>query len=260
MEVRGHYILEKPLVIDNFELKTIEDEEKGTRYVAQLTVQGKDFDIAEKYASQELERIFKAITLAARRGFEFQLKSATEITPDKLEEREHMGFMTITFPFVEVLKLEQVEQLHNETQEILRLMHKTDPYSEKAIEYFMIGTKLSRWPREAFLSFFKAIELISNKFLPELKKRIKEKIPDLEPDEISRLATSRRKILNVCEILGIEKADEKIDTIVRARDIFDIAHATLKKTFRKEYGNDCRELAGKIIVNYMKRLQNTTVS
>ena len=93
--------------------------------------------------------------------------------------------------------------------------------------------------------------MISNKFVPEFEKRIREKIPDLEPKEIKRLSTSRRKILNACEILGIEKISGKIETIVKARNRYDIAHATVKSTFKKEYTDACRELARDLIVNYL---------
>lgn len=141
------------------------------------------------------------------------------------------------------------------TKEILRLLNKTDPLSEKAIEYFIIGTKLNKWTREAFLPFFKAIELISDNFLSELKKELEEKIPDLETEEIRRLANSRRKIQNSCKILGIEGVSATITTIVKARNSFDIAHATLKKEFKKEYTDTCRELARELIVSYMKTLE-----
>ena len=251
-DVRGHYIPEKPLVIDDFELKTI-DEEKGTRYIALLTVQASFLD-ADKLAIEKFERIFKALTLSTGRNFDFELVDAKEITSKGQKKRFYKRFFQTRFPFVEVLKSEKIEQVCDRTQEILGLLHKTDPHSEKAIEYFIIGNKLHKWPREAFLPFFKAIELISNKFFSEFEKRIKKKIPDLELEEIKRLATSRRKILNACEILGVEKVSEKIWRIVTARNKFDVAHATLKTTLKKEDVDACRELAKDLIINYMKRL------
>jgi len=250
-DVRGYYIPEKPLVIDDFELKTIEDEEKGTRYIALLTVQANYYD-AEKLAREKFERIFNALTLSTGRGFDFELVDAKEITPKGQKEKFYERYISMKFPFVEVLKSEKIEQVCDQTQEILGWLHKTDPLSEKAIEYFIIGTKLHLWPREAFLPFFKAIELISNNYSREWKARIKEKMPDLEPKEINMLANNRRKILNACEILGIEKVNEKIDTIVRARNRYDIAHATLKRKFKKEHTDACRELARELIVNYLK--------
>ena len=252
-DVRGHYIPEKPLVIDDFELKAFEDKEKGTRYIARLNIQANYYD-AEKLAREKFEKIFKALTLSTGRRFDFELIDAKEIPPKGQKGRLYERFISMKFPFVEELKSESIGQVCNRTQEILQLLSKTDSLSEKAIEYFIIGTKLNKWPREAFLPFFKAIELISNNFYSELKKRIKEKIPDLEHKEITMLATSRRKILNACKILGIEKVNKKIETIVTARNRFDIAHATLKKEFKKEYADTCRELARELIVNYMKTM------
>lgn len=253
-DVRGHYIPEKPLVIDDFELKAIEDEEKGTRFIALLTVRAKDLDSAVKLAKETFARIFKAFILFTGRGFEYEIKEGTETTFGKQGKREGVGFMSMTFPFVEVLKSEMIDKTRIGTKEILELLQKSDLVSDKAIEYFLIGNKLHRWPREAFLPFFKAIELISDKFFSEFEKRIKKKIPDLELKEIKRLASSRRKILNACEILGVEKVSEKIRRIVTARNKFDVAHATLKATLKKEDVDACRELAKDLIINYMKRL------
>lgn len=255
-EVKGYYVPAKPLVIGDFELKTVEDKEKGTRFVAQLSVKAKDLHSAGELARQEFSRVFKAIMLSVQREYEFEIRNATEITPDRQFEQEHMGYETITFPFVGVLNPEDVDQLRDKTEEVLRLMGKTDSFSQKAIEYFMIGASLSRWPQEAFLPFFKAIELISGRFRRKFETAIKTQIPDLEPDEISRLATSKRKILNACKILGLENVNEKVNTIVRTRNRFDIAHATLEREFKKEYADECRELAGEIILNYMRFLQD----
>ena len=118
---------------------------------------------------------------------------------------------------------------------ILQLLEKADSYAEKAIVYFIIGTKLNEWPREAYFPFFKAIELISNKLSPELEKRFKVRIQ------------------NACEVLGIKEDSEKIDMIVNTRNRSGIAHATLKKDFKKEPLDTCRELARVLIVNYIKR-------
>lgn len=249
-DVRGHYIPEKPLVINGFELKAIEDKEKGMRYIALLTVEGSYYD-AETIAREKFERIFNALTLSTGKFFDFELVDAEEITPKGQKKKIYERFYPINHPYVEILKSEEIEQICELTKEILQFLDKTDKLSTKAIEYFIIGTKLHKWSREAFLPFFKAIELISNNFSSEFEKRIREKIPDLTLKEINRLATLRRKILNACEILGIENINEKVEMIVKARNRSDIAHATLKKEFEKEYTDACRELAVELIVNYL---------
>lgn len=253
-DVEGYYIPEKLLVIDDLEFKIIKDE-KGSRYVVQFPVEAKDPDEAEKLAREKLNRVFKALTLSTGRRFDFELVGSRETTKEQIPRRVSVRFISIKRPFKKWLESEKIEQVRGETQEILRLLDKTDLHSRKAIEYFIIGTKLSEWPRESFLPFFKAIELISNKFSPEIKKRFKEKIPDLEPKEIKRLATSSRKIQYACEVLGIKGVSEKIEMIVKTRNKYDIAHATLKKDFKKETVDTCRELAREFIVNYIKKLQ-----
>ena len=253
-DVRGYYIPKKPLVIDNFELKTIEDDKKGTKYLALLTVEAKDLRSAEKLAEETFARIFKALILFTGRGFEYEIKEGTETTFGKQGKREHITFRTITFPFVKELKSEMTDKTRIGTQELLELLQKSDLVSDKAIEYFLLGTNLRKWPKEAFLPFFKVLELISNKFLPEFTKKIREKIPDLSDEEIKRLASNKRKIINACEILNIPKDDKKIKKIVNVRNRHDIAHATLDATFDKETIESCRQLARDFIVGYMKSL------
>jgi len=253
-DVHGYYIPEKPLTIDNFELKVVTDEEENSRYIALLTIQAQDLGSAERLAQEAFDRIFTALILCTGRGFQYKIKEGNEITFGRQGKREHKGYMTMTFPFVEELKSEMIDKTCVGTKEILGLLQKCDSVSNKAIEYFMIGTKLSRWPREAFLLFFKVVELISDNFLPEYKKRIREKVPDLTEKEIRRLATNRRKILNACEILDIKVDNERIGKIVNVRNRFDIAHATLETAFDEEYLDSCRELARELIVNYMRSL------
>ena len=227
---------ENSLIIDDFELKSVENEEKGTKFIASLPIQAKDLDSATMLAKEKFEKLFNALTLSTGGGYDYELTKGTEITPrDQIEKGHHIGFISTALPFSKILDLKKTEQVSHQTKEILRLLQKTDTFSKKAMDYFIIGTNLSRWPNEAFLNFFKVIELISDKFFSEFKR-----------------GTRKEKILNACSILGMEGVNEKVMKIVDIRNSFDVAHPTLNISFKKDYVEPCRGLAREIIIRYLR--------
>ena len=257
-DVRGHYLPEDSLVIDGFELKSVVDEEKGTIWIATLKIEAKDLDDAIRQAKLRYEEIFDALTLSTGGAFEYELAGANEITSGSQVEKLHgAAFLHTRLPFAETRGSDQIERVCEETQEILGLLPEADQYAKKAVEYFIIGTKLPRWIREAFLNFFKTIELVSDRFLSDLEAELKRKIPDLERNEIKKLATRKRMILNACRILGIENVDENVKRLVKVRNSFDVAHATVGVAFRDEDLRPCRELARELILRYMRKYSSS---
>lgn len=183
------------------------------------------------------------------RRFDYEVKSGSEIIPNGTIIGPKSVYLTI--PFRRKLESEKIKQIKTETQRILQLIQKKDLYSKKAIDYFVIGTKLNKWPRESFLNFFKAIELISDRFQHELKQWFKEKIPDLSDDELKHLSTTKRKIKTACEILNIKVVDKTVNKIVNIRHSFDVAHPKIETAFKDEFVDLCMELTRKMIIAYM---------
>jgi len=239
---------EEAIQINGCEFKVVTDEKKGSRYIATLKVDSNNLDNASKLAERKLERLLDVLSIATGHRFIFKMREGFEVTKGR-KNKEHMGMMHMRFPFSAGLTVDRV----NEAKEILDLRI-TDEHSKKAFQYILLGTALRRWPREAFLNFFKAIELISDRYAPQLQEHFKEVIPDIQKRELKMLVNTRRRIEYTCKVLGLSELVEKISEIVRVRNEYDVAHAALREEFKAEYMTTCWEVAKEFLKGYLKLL------
>ena len=114
---------------------------------------------------------------------------------------------------------------------------------------------MKQWPSEAFLNFFKVIELISDTFRSELKNKLLARISDLTPEEISALSTTKRGIINACDILDVDYDLSDVKTLVDVRNSFDVAHPSREPKFDNKFLYPCREIARELLIRYLERTQ-----
>lgn len=150
--------------------------------------------------------------------------------------------------------------------EILDHLPNQEKYTKrvnKVIKFFRKGCYLRRdWSSEAFLNFYKSMELVSHDFRKdfdeETKNQMKETIfNDLTEKELKDLRTPKRLIQFTSRKLGIVHPYDAYDIprIVELRNKFG-AHANLKDvTVSKKEFNDCSVLGANIIINYLKYLE-----
>jgi len=251
-EIRGDFPKE-PIEIGGCKLEVVESEEVGSRYVGSTRIEAESLEQADKIAEERFKGVFKALSIAVGRRFEFEILSAKEVTPQRLREKKiDVIYRTTIFPFGKPFE----PNVLDEAKEILHLLQKPDEYSKKALDYFTRGLTMRRWPSEAYLNFFKAIELISDKFIPELKKKLKGKIKDLEDSEFKRLATRKRRIENVLEIFNLNRQLKKdVRKLVKIRNEFDVAHALIEEIkLNNKDVDSCMTMAKQIIISYLKLL------
>lgn len=135
--------------------------------------------------------------------------------------------------------------------------------AEKAIKYFTKGCYFNQADSqsEAFLNFYKSIELVSHDFRKafddEINKQLTDTLlKDLTDFELKDLRTPKRLIQFTCEELETDFECE-IPSIVRLRNEFS-AHASLKEVvITQEEFNDCKTLAAKVIINYINYIQKS---
>jgi len=115
------------------------------------------------------------------------------------------------------------------------------------------------WSSEAFLNYYKAMELVSHDFRKAFDKEVgsqlnKTLLKDLTALELKGLKTQKRLIQFTAQQLGITYPYD-IPRIVELRNEFG-AHANLKDVIvsEKEF-NDCKILAANIIINYLDYLE-----
>jgi hypothetical protein len=82
--------------------------------------------------------------------------------------------------------------------------------ADKSVNYFSKGCYLeSRWRSESFLNFFKVIELISQDFVDDFRKELKNQLSNtllsnITEEEISELQKQKRIVKFACNKLGIK--------------------------------------------------------
>jgi len=203
----------------------------------------------EKLLLKDAARVCSSLSLATERYFAFQnFGYIRETTPSTktLAFMQTLGRVSAKL----VVPLKQSSRKNAVT--IFELLEKADPYALRAIDYFEKGLTLIRWNEDAFLNFFKAVELISNKYFKQAN-----------PDEIRRIfskskkkLTTKDKVLFMCQKLNIpSKWSSKVELLVDIRNKQDVAHAKLRSGQIDEADvHDCRGVARLAIINYLKEL------
>jgi len=244
----------KPIKIADCEIKIVETEEKDTpgfKCVASSRIKAKTRKEAMDLALEKFDGIFTALSIATGERFEYRVMEGYEVTPDgKTKEKEDMIYRILE------LKMKMIDfqsKLIETTNRLIELIGKTDRISQRSIDYFLIGTKLRKWPSEAFLNFFKVIELISDTFRSQLEDELLAKIGDLTSDEIKMLFTRKRVIIAACNVLGVDYDFAQIKKLVDVRNSFDVAHPSLEPRFNRKFLNPCREMARRFLIQYLER-------
>lgn len=262
-EGRGFYFLKEPIEIGDCKFEVAESEKGAKRYVGSTRIEAESIEQAIKIAKERFKRVIKALSIAVGERFEFEPLSCDEVTPQMPEdEKMHVSWGRPKLFKITIRQRFEPNML-DEAREIFPLLQKSDEYSKRALNYFTRGLTMRtigyRSP-EAYLNFFKAIELISDNFIPELKEKLKGRIEDLEDSEFKEIfgiyATRKRRIENVLEILDLNKLLKKdVGKLVKLRNEFDVAHASIEEIKLDVKDVDsCMTMAKQIIVSYLKSL------
>jgi hypothetical protein len=167
-----------------------------------------------------------------------------------------MGITTLTYLPINNEKISEVEK----SIEILDKLadERVSIVIERAINYFLRGCYLeTKWRSESFLNFYKVIELVAQEFRRSFNQTIANQLKDtvigeLTKEELKRLPTPKRLIKFMCKQLDIT-SEEDISRITKLRPKFS-AHAMIKEVVvSSEEFNSCKVLAGRTIINYIKK-------
>lgn len=251
-EVKGTYMPRNILKLNDFELKAIREERKSTIFMATLKVYEEDINIVSIIADEKFAEIFNVLSLVTGGRYEYIITSGKAFP--RFEEKGKPStilHMVSQLPFSQIIEDEKTRKVSKEAMQLLSLSQIDDQVFQKAFEYFIIGTKISKWHKESFLNFFKAIELISDHFKEKLENDFKEKIQDLTRTEIKKISTAKRRIMKACEILNVENIEEtEIKEIVKKRP--DAAHPRTDKRFGRKDVELCKKIAREFILKYLK--------
>lgn len=210
-----------------------------------------DLEDIDKLASIEVHKACLTVSLATERYFAFENFDHIAETTPSAKKPSHLQRFSVGAKLVTPVQ----PSARKEITGIFKLLENADSHVYKAIDYFEKGLTLSRWKEDAFLNFFKAIELISNKYSKEA-----------DPEEIRAICrkpkkelTTKDRMLFMCQKLNIPlQWSSKVSELVHKRNEQDVAHAKLSTG--KINTNDvynCEATAKLTIVNYLKKLAET---
>jgi hypothetical protein len=205
----------------------------------------------EKLAKEEARKVCSALTLATRRLFRFDsIASILETTPARKERQVMQTLKVKGLTIVSDLKSEQKK----ETLNMFDLLKNADEYTVKSLDYLEKGLVLVDWPEDAFLNYYKTVELMSMKYFGELNDQEVSKIFQ----KTKKGVTSKDIIRYACCKLSIPKEMiEQVDMLVGKRNSQDIGHAKLSRgNVSKQDKDHCMQLALLLIVNHLRTLAN----
>lgn len=239
----------------SFELGNCTIFQKNDRMRINVKVQEKDeveLEGIEKLASIEAQKTCSILSLVTGRYFAFEdFDHIIETTPSAKKIPMMQRVLVSGKLGIPELK----PPLQKEAIHIFKLLRNADQHVLKAIDYFEKGLTLSKWNEDAFLNFFKAIELISKKYSKEA-----------DPNEIhqffdksKRRLTTKDKMLFMCRKLNISSQwSSKVNVLVDKRNKQDVAHAKLSTgQISTTDVDDCKAVAKLAIVYYLKKLAGT---
>jgi hypothetical protein len=249
VNTRG-FVFRKPIKLGNCTI-LLDDN----RMCINVEVQASDkleLEHIEKLALLEAKKTCLILSMVTGRYFAFDnFVRVIETTPSAKEIPMKQRFGVRGRVAIPELKA----SLHKEAVDISKLMKKMDPYTLKAVDYFEKGMVLSKWNEDAFLNFFKAMELFSKKYSKEA-----------DPKEIHRIfgkpkkkLTTKEKMLFTCQKLRIpSRWTPTLNELVDKRNKQDVAHAKLSTgDVNLTDVNNCQILSKLVIVNYLKKLAGT---
>jgi len=207
-----------------------------------------ELEAIEKLALIEAKKACKVLSLATGRFFAFRdFDNVIETTPSAKRIPVSQRFQLLGMVVVPELKPSEQKEAIN----VFRLLENADPYALKAIDYFEKAVALSNWNEDAFLNFFKAIELISKKHHMEAVAHEIRLIYHKPKKEL----TTKEKMLFMCRKLNLPSQwSSKIRRLVDLRNKQDVAHARLTDgQISTDDVHNCEAIAKLVIVSYLRK-------
>ena len=236
-------------------------DSESKRYFVSLIVPSKNNKVAENIGMQRIKQILGMVTIYTGINYEIVDNKTDQISGKipfihsktlRIKRRRYVPLPENLTNRIEEA-LENVERLPKKAYTTIKI--------RKAIDYCFKGCFFQvDWKSEAFLNFYKVIELISQDFKKQFDKEIVDQlkntvIKNVTEEEISSLRSSKRLIEFACEKLSINYKYD-ISKIVNLRPRFS-AHASIKEVIVSEDEfNDCKILALNTIINYIDFIYN----
>lgn len=232
-------------------------DDKRNQYFLSMKVSADNTEEARRKGEHRLNQVLSIIVVHTGVSYTY-----SSIGVDQISGKQpffHDLFTDITRVTYLPINNETISEVEKSIEILDKLAdEKVSIVIERAINYFLRGCYLeTTWRSESFLNFYKVIELVAQEFRGRFNQTIGSQLKDtllcgLSDEELKRLRTLKRLIEFMCKQLDITHTEEEIAQIITLRSKFS-AHAVLEEVVvSPEEFNDCKVLAERIILNYIK--------
>ncbi|KOR89638.1 hypothetical protein [Paenibacillus solani] len=187
---------------------------KENTIFCELCVQADNIDEAVVKGINELKVVRTAIIFSLKQSLDFELIEVHELSSSSTA-KQGASFLPLTLNIREVLTLEKADNI----RKLLAQIEKFDKTATSAIFFYTRGVEIHEWNIEAFINYFKCIELIADKFLQEyiVKNEIKNR-------------SNTDKLIEELKILIIDNNSDKENIKEHVKSIYktELIHIKLK--------------------------------
>lgn len=251
----------------SFTLNNVNLECKGDKWFGNFEVEANTIYDARQIATKQLEEVEKALSIYYNSYVNSQIIECMQVTG----QGNRIGEVDLYCALIVAKAIPDFNR--KEVTDLLELVRKTNKTGRIATTYYQDSLK-SISNNEAFLNYFKVIEIISAQYFKcaqaekkeqmsaEVKilfEQLQEAIKEEKADQILKICNLiyksgyvevKRKLVLMFEDLHIEIEESVLESLIELRN--HIAHGTGKNA---EVDNkvlcDCKEFAREVLIKYL---------
>jgi hypothetical protein len=265
-DIKGHLSFTEPFSSSGVDFSIIEGKK-----IATVIVEADEEDEAQKNAQEHVNYVLSGFSFVTGYKAEAIIRSIAETnTTPGLKRGADFLPSTMFVPY------KITENDKKSSEEILSYLSRNDKTALIAYNSYLRGVSIEEWNSEAFLHFFKSIEVIANKYIKAaianneiitkeeeevLLIKLKNALSEGEKDTAKKLINQiyklglinlKKQIEVAIDDLKLSEIKERVFTLVDLRH--EIAHASSKNNIiTDEQLQECKELSKKIIIKYLTK-------
>ncbi|MDT0122404.1 hypothetical protein Q9R46_07120 [Paenibacillus sp. RRE4] len=259
---------------NQFSIDGVKFYHKDRNNYASLEIQAFEMCDAEKQGEDKLRETLKTIEFTINQRINYGIIDIKQINKEDNNKLVGASYVNSSVAVRRPFPDDQLKSIEN----FFSKLNEMDKIGRIAYESYLRGLEVGEWYNEAFLNFYKAIEVIAGTYLNEGKK---EKEIEVQSDLDSLVLKLKKNIesnsLNVNRIksictqihklgfvetkmkmhlalkdLGLDKYDEDLDVIVNYRNEF-VAHGSSSKMVEISELEKCKEISKEMILKYIEK-------
>ncbi|WP_459481437.1 hypothetical protein [Clostridium saccharoperbutylacetonicum] len=244
--------------------------EVDNKSYAASKVESKSLEQAKEICNNKLRKVISCMEFTLNEKFDFEFCEAKQQYKEGIDL--FVPAASKSWDITIISKVNFPNEKYTELESYLKLLEISDDNSKIAYDSYINGIEVFQWNNEAYLNFFKSIEVIANEYLEKgkeekyketqnkcdallknLKKRLNKE--EINTEKIKNLCSEvhklgyielKSKIKLALEDLDLQIYIEQIDKLVNDRNQI-AAHGSSKESITDEQVILCKEIAREMI-------------